>query len=167
MGLDITAYRGLREADEEQGDESLTLVASAEFADRAREFTRPRNYVAAESFDFRAGSYSGYSAWREQLARLARYPHTSADDRYAEQYPHATAAWTDPEETRGLPFWELINFTDCDGVLGTQVAAKLAQDFAALQSKADAHPDEYFRTKYAAWRKACEMASDRGAIEFH
>ena len=64
--------------------------------------------------------------WNE-LATLAGY--AGADD-----------AW---ERTDG-PFWELINFSDCEGVIGPKTSAKLAGDFAAFQEKADAHHGQWF-----------------------
>lgn len=76
---------------------------------------------------------------------------------------YAASAWA----ATGGPFWELINFSDCEGVLGPATSAKLAGDFATWQEKADQHPDEAFRVLYARWRKACEMAADGGALVFH
>src|SRR5262245_5942764 len=60
---------------------------------------------------FRGGSYGAYNEWRDRLSR------------YALDVP-PKAKWD-----AGRPFVELINFTDCDGSIGTRVAAKLAADF--------------------------------------
>jgi hypothetical protein len=76
---------------------------------------------------------------------------------------HDAAAWGMSEG----PFWELIHFSDCEGTIGPEVSAKLAQDFARYQDQADAHPDERFRDLYATWRTAFEMASQGGAVDFH
>jgi hypothetical protein len=182
MGLDITAYRGLveakgKEAIDESGeflyDEGWTrFYPSDDFPGRADDIKDGQAYKAAEEFGFRAGSYSSYSRWREQLAELAGYPAavaagavTAEERSYRESFPHAAAAWEGGAEQ--LPFYELVNFTDCDGVLGTAVSAKLAKDFAAFQHKADAHPDPWFAGLYTHWRKAFEMASDKGCVVFN
>jgi hypothetical protein len=112
-------------------------------------------YEPADKFSFRAGSYSGYNRWRDQLARIAGF----ADD---------SDAWENGPQ--GKPFYELIHFSDCEGVIGPTIAAKLAKDFADNQPHADAFvgpESDWFQTKYADWRKAFEMASDNGAVSFH
>lgn len=65
------------------------------------------------------------------------------------------------------PFWELISFSDCDGIIGPLVSAKLAQDFGDFQPAADDHPDQHFRDMYARWRTAFETAADTGFVDFH
>jgi len=172
MGLDITAYRDLRPAatgeglhpeykddvDYERGYVRLHLNSA--FPGRADEFTNGGVYKASDSLRFRAGSYSGYNQWRKQLAELTQAYRPVL---LRHEPSHAAGAWKASEG----PFYELINFSDCEGVLGTAVSTKLAQDFAAFQAKADRHDDEYFRRKYAEWRRAFEMAADNGAVYFH
>ena len=75
-----------------------------------------------DSFAFQAGSYMYYSKWRNQLAEMAGLG-------------SAEAVRTNPEK-EGLPFVELINFSDCEGVIGPKVAAKLAKDFADYEDRA-------------------------------
>jgi hypothetical protein len=53
---------------------------------------------------------------------------------------------------------------------GPIVSAKLAADFAKNQERADKYETtdaEWFRLKYADWRKAFETAADGGAVNFH
>lgn len=163
MGLDITYFRRLTkqappapdfdpDAHWEKGWRSL--FGNPDFPGHAPEIEDGAFYSAADEDvgGFRAGSYGGYNVWRDQLAQLAGWP-------------SAQAVWNGKVATG--PFVELINFSDCEGVIGAGVSAKLAKDFAAYQPKADAHPDEYFRAKYAEWRRAFEAAADGGAVEFH
>lgn len=160
MGLDITTYRKLEKqpVPEDRHDTVLFWAReNTDFPGRIEGVEHGAFYSFAEEFRFRAGSYSGYNVWREQLAELAGYPQVGAHK------PYSTGAW---ESTSG-PFWELINFADNEGVIGPVVAKKLARDFAEHQSKADAHPDQYFRVKYSEWRRAFEMAADGGAVDFH
>src|SRR4051812_6000725 len=169
MGLDITAYRCIEKiacASPDECDHDRLWV-NTDFAQRADGLT-DGCYRSAEEFAFRAGSYSGYSIWRNQLAALAEYPATAnRTDSYYVTYPFSSSAWTMPDETAGLPFYELINFSDCEGVIGPETSKKLAADFAAFDEEASAAFDEYSYGKYRDWRKAFELASHGGAVQFH
>jgi hypothetical protein len=113
---------------------------------------------ATEQHEFRAGTYSGYSDWREQLCRsaLGVSPET---------------VWENPEQFTGQPFVELIHFTDCDGRIGTAVAAKLATDFYAHTAgfAADVAGQEYtgyYLSTYRDFTTAFGLAGQGGALEF-
>lgn len=172
MGLDISAYRNITKVDcvydadgepihpvtgdplEWETDYDTTAYANPDFPGRAEGVEDRAVYKAAERMGFRAGSYGGYNLWREELAKLAGYE-------------SAGAAWG---ETSG-PFWELISFSDCEGTIGPVVSAKLARDFADWDERAKQHvvenDDGWFYAKYQDWRRAFEMAADRGMVSFH
>lgn len=147
MGLDITAYKNIRPSDDE--DASQIWINSA-FASHAEALTHGMRFEAEKSEGFRAGSYGGYNQWRNDLAKLAGY--LSDED-----------AWT---KTEG-PFWELINFSDCEGVIGPKTSAKLHADFIAFDEIAKTHSDEWFYRKYQDWTQAFELASQNGLVAFH
>jgi hypothetical protein len=99
------------------------------------------------------GPYSHYGRWREYLAILAGW-------QSAEQCFEATSG----------PFWELINFSDCEGVIGPVAAKKLAEDFRAYRAAAEqvkAPSVRGFLELYEQMARACELAADGGAIAFH
>ncbi|MBN3757183.1 hypothetical protein G3N95_29870 [Paraburkholderia sp. Tr-20389] len=187
MGLDITAYRNLTKLDvvfdadgepvDPQTRESLDYDSydlrcyfNPDYASRAEGLEDKAVYKAEDSIGFRAGSYGGYNAWREELARLAGYPAVQVD-RYntgSIQLRHDYGAWA---ATEG-PFWELIHFSDCEGVIGPVVAAKLAKEFAEWDERAKAHSNtvdrgDWFYPLYQEWRQAFEMAAQNGAVDFH
>jgi hypothetical protein len=170
MGLDITAYRGLKLAEgftivdgevcrsggSYAGDEAVRFYIDK--GCRAPELSADAVYVWTERANFRAGSYSGYSEWRNNLAVLAGW----RNDEHA---------WGTPDGA-GTPFMELINFSDCEGVIGAAVSAKLAKDFAEWQERAVQYgalvdDDGWFLEKFGEWRRAFEMAADNGAVRFH
>lgn len=171
MGLDITAYRKLEAALAQGFDadgEPLQMGAvrfyrNGDFPGRADDIDESVIYVPSESFEFHAGSYGGYNQWREQLAELAGYPLGEYVQWGVAAESRCVACWSGAKG----PFSELINFADNEGVIGASVSAKLAKDFAEHQAKADAHPDERFRDRYADWRLAFEMAANSGAVSFH
>jgi hypothetical protein len=172
MGLDITAYRQLVKAPagsdpEADWDRCFRFYVNPEFSGRDAGLEPGTVYVRPEpsaTYEFRAGSYRGYNDWRNALARLAGFA------RGAEQ------AWNDGLEHG--PFIELINFSDCEGVIGPVVSAKLARDFAEWQERANSLAEKgrgapwcdapvWFLGLYAHWRKAFEMAADGGAVALH
>ena len=181
MGLDITAYRNLTKADgltanehyeviDANGEEIdgywedyvviVTQYTEQQWPGRTAPLEDWTVYSFTEDFGFRAGSYSGYSGWRNLLAMFAGFE-------------SAQAVWKLPRHTNGA-FFEHISFTDADGVIGSVVAAKLAKDYAEWQDRAEKYAltlegetGEWFIAKYNDWRKAFEMASDNGAVLFH
>jgi hypothetical protein len=117
--------------------------------DAASDDTEPCAWIG-----FRAGSYSGYSEWRDHLARLAGAP-------------SANAVFTDPAKYATLPFIELINFSDCEGEIGATVARKLAADFALFDNKARTTGHSWFYPLYQHWHRAFTAAADDGVVSFH
>lgn len=105
-----------------------------------------------KSHGFRAGSYSGYNAWRQDLA-----------DRFN---PYRDGGQPSPEG----PFYELIWFADNEGTIAELAAINLLADFRQHEAEylaAHAADDEWFARKYADWMRACELAADGGLIDFH
>lgn len=91
---------------------------------------------------FCAGSYGGYSRWRENLQMQFN-----------------------PERDPEKPFYELIWFADNEGIIGPDAAADLLADFKA---HAETYVgSEYDRVKYDDWTKAFELAADGGLVRFH
>lgn len=109
------------------------------------------------------GGYGYYNSWREALAKLAGYPLTEYRTSYSgPEQSHAAACWQGQES----PFYELINFSDCEGTIGTAVSAKLAKDFQEWDERAKSVGERFYKD-YSEWREAFEMAADGGAVAFH
>ncbi len=177
MGLDITAYEHLtlkkaitlktrqadEWADEEEGENNgwVFLYDTAWRGDGLKEgWYKPEG----ERYRFRAGSYGGYNGWRTHLCQ-------------AMLDVSAKALWETQEHplvaTRflGKPFVELINFSDCEGVIGPRTSKKLATDFAEHKDKFAATLDPKltdfgYAESYDDWTKAFALASETGAVHF-
>jgi hypothetical protein len=177
MGLDISAYRKITKIDavfdaggepidpttREPVEYDMQAYKNDEFPGRADDIEDRAVYRAEDSLGFRAGAYSTFNRWRDELAKLAGYP-IGQYEQYGKMWDsHCVACW----EGQVGPFSELINFSDCEGIIGSAVATKLAKDFADFQDAADKHEDQAFTLRYAEWRKAFEMAADAGAVRFH
>lgn len=109
---------------------------------------------------FRAGSYGGYNGWRRNLAIMAGYNSDSE-------------VWYDWENElervkitgdKMKPFYELINFSDCEGVICSEISKKLYDDFLAFDEKAKVYSvdNEYggFYNLYQQWKECFRVASD-------
>ena len=177
MGLDITAYRNLKKIDclfdaeghpvdrntGEEVDYDLHVYANHDFP-KAHDGIEDRCvYKADDSFGFRAGSYGGYNAWRNQLAKLGGWPEGIYEQYNREYKSYCCAAWDGQEG----PFAELINFSDCEGIIGPVVSAKLAKDFSDFESAAVQVDHPFFQETYRNFKLAFEVASDGGAVDFH
>jgi len=117
--------------------------------------------VSGAELEFYAGNYRHYHEWRDALARRALgRPAASGHDLFA----------LSPE----MPFYELIFFSDCEGTIGPDAAADLAEDFRAMRAKvlsqplADPEAEAWFVERYDQWAAAFELASrGRGLVLFH
>ena len=179
MGLDITAYSKLKQidcvfdADSEPIDpvtrhpipgNYFRAYVNPDFSGREGKIQHHAVYRFDQEFCFHAGSYGGYNQWRELLAAFAEYPKIETG-RYGDtkEQHHDAAAFS----VASGPFWELIVFSDCEGVMGSETCAKLAADFKTFETQAETYSDEYWREKYRDWKHAFEIGADDGAVDFH
>jgi hypothetical protein len=166
MGLDITAHEKLAfipveseeqlerlQHDYEYGENGvMKIYVNPDFPAQADNLADGGFYrTEGESWAFRAGAYSAYNRWREDLAKLVG----TTPER----------VW---EGKRPGPFVELINFSDCEGVIGSDTSAKLARDFQEYAERAlDHNAEQGWLQVYKHFRKAFEMAAKGGCVRFH
>lgn len=178
MGLDITAYKGLKKLDvlfdkhgepvdpatrESIGD-FLKIYENPDFPGRIDDLEDRAVYAYEEADEAFCSSYGGYNRWRNNLAKLAGYPLTDYQQHGQTYQSHAAACWAGATG----PFSELINFADNEGVIGPVTCAKLLQDFIAFEDKAKAvTADEFFYRTYQQMRRGLELAAQGGCLDFH
>lgn len=173
MGLDVTAYLGLTKSenqapieDEDCLEGRISFWENPYFPGRSSGVEC--GDVVYSYTDTRAvfsGMCSRYCSYRETLAMIAGYA-ANQNQKHGEN--HGSRAAISIYMTEG-PFWEQILFSDCEGVLGPVVCAKLAKDYADFQSTVDAYAGdraEYFKATYAEWREAFTLAANSGAIVY-
>jgi hypothetical protein len=164
MGLDVSIYRNCKEVAaglEDEDRSCFKVFASEDWPGREAPLHDGKSYqgddLPDDAPDIGCG-YISYSHWRNQLAEMAGYPRGSDDAAHS----YCEACW---DGAQG-PFAELINFSDCEGFIGSTAAKKLAADFAEFQAKADAftwHRPEL----YGKFRRAFEIAAEDGCVQFH
>jgi hypothetical protein len=129
---------------------------NTDYPKHAVEIQKDSIYGYEKILIFPAGSYRGYNIWRNCLAHFAGYE-------------SAKSVWGRPWLIG--PFVELIDFSDCEGVIGSSLSAKLAKDFTDFNDRAKKTAAEYggdwFYSLYQKWQQAYELAAQNGAISFH
>lgn len=173
MGLDIIVYSKL----EHQRDERVEEVMESLFSPLGEEIIeiceeeenlrcsdmaigKWHRTDATQEAHFRAGSYSGYNQFRNLLAQ-------------AFHGVDAEAIWSDEDSFEGTPFYEMINFSDCDGVFGPTDSAKLYQDFEAGDDDfvdfigehfEDDDEGEHYLNVYREFKEGFRLAADEGIL---
>lgn len=175
MGLDISVYQkvnfvtskdelllleaGVTETEiDSYYDRYVWIYVNPSFAKQA-DGLKTGFYTGNYVNGFRAGSYSGYGYFREKLSRLA------LDVEPAQ-------VWNNPDNFVDKPFVDLINFSDCEGVIGPETSARLFRDFERHLERAKTFPKEneydFFLNTYLSFMNAFELASkDNGVVRFH
>jgi hypothetical protein len=113
--------------------------------------------------DFHAGSYSTYNWFRRNLS-------TAIFGVAPEKI------WENNDAYEGRPFFELIEFSDCDGLIGPEVSKKLHEDFETHRSSMikfclenfidDDHSYDYTMDLYNNFSTAFKIASNGGLVLF-
>jgi hypothetical protein len=177
MGLDITAYSNLKSIGRHvefgewcEDDDHITAYAYDSFprSFRGIEVLGEHDHLlhggcfieteATETIGFRAGSYGGYNAWRQDLADQFNPVEC--------QIEGGRPSMTEPDPDK--PFYELIWFADNEGSIGPEAAKDLLEDFQT-HAAAYIRPDlyEWYPHVYANWTRAFELAADGGLVRFH
>jgi hypothetical protein len=109
-------------------------------------------YEVEGDFHFRAGSYSGYGAWRKELAELVGVQ----DIEYFWARLEMMADLNEPDPV-DMPFWQLLHFSDCEGVIGPEACKALAKDFVAWEERAKEYAKKKHEKEYGTMRDAPEF----------
>ena len=191
MGLDISVISDIKPMDLPEGMKKWSEEYYNWEEKEGKEFWSPYNMEAferhseglpdselvysddGEYFSFRAGSYSGYGEWRNDLAIAAGYEGGSEE------------VWMKADGgAYGFPFEELINFPDNEGVIGPVVSQKLYDDFVNYEEEINHTIDQWylkmvpgkeyagedmqwFKNKYKDWKHAFDIARQNGMVIFH
>lgn len=179
MGVSIVAYKGLKKIDchfDIDGDpidkdtgellqhDYVYIYKNNNFPGRADDLEDKSVYSFKDKLRDNNYSYGYYNRLRNTLAKIAGYKigkyDSSGFGNIRESY--CVECWNG----KTGPFSELICFSDCEGVIGSDVSKKLHKDFKDFQEKAQAEGDEDFLNFYNSMKSAFEMASDNGAVDF-
>ncbi|MCX7255680.1 MAG: hypothetical protein NTZ64_02845 [Polaromonas sp.] len=172
MGLDITAYKNARPA----RAEIQAVISTAEeprevaydlgvvipwinnhFPGREEGITPGIAYETDKEKICAGLSYGSYNVWRESLGQMVGIA-------------NIREWFRNPDMS--VPFAELLNFADNEGVLGPVVCKRLAAYFEEWAERAAKYTPrtleaEHFRRHYATWHAAFKHAACDGFVEYH
>tara|TARA_A100001037_G_scaffold79513_1_gene71528 strand:+ start:20921 stop:21415 length:495 start_codon:yes stop_codon:yes gene_type:complete len=163
MGLDIISISNIEKSNDDNGFYIGKITEKNKYSHNHKyEEGWYESGVDSETFDFRAGSYSSYGQFRQILSKSILGC-------------SAEVVWMKEKEYKGSAFFELINFSDCEGYIGPETSEKLYMDFLLNAKKFvtyvhknidDKESRSYFITLYDQWAKACQNASSSGILIF-
>lgn len=171
MGLDITVVEKLGEfigKDEEDleakgyhYDDAVFIYPNSDYELQSDGLDKIGYYsIEGETHGFRAGSYGGYNYFRNTLALSAHGVKSES-------------IWNDHSKYKGKLFFEIINFSDCEGVIGPSICQKLALDFVGHQDNYKYYVakhesrDEWVLETYNRFLTAFNVAAGTGVLCFH
>lgn len=154
MGLDITAYKNIRKVDIPEGNEGEYHFSNTGFTQsNMTDFENEEiQIVFDEDFSFRAGAYSSYNKFRNELCLAAN----GIKDE---------TLWASKDEN--LKFYWLINFSDCDGYIGTSYCKILYDEFCKYEEDIKSKLNECYHLNYNNFKKAFKLGSNNGLVDFH
>lgn len=157
MGLDVSVYRNLRkptveETENEEWDVS-THVDHPSWKYKMNNFEADSYYMAdrIDGADVRY-SYSSHSFFRNELCRITNWE----------------MDFDNCEELKDKPFYEMINFTDCDGCLDWEIASILYKNFCDHEETARKEFNNRWFGKYQDWKNVFKEGKEVGSlVDFH
>jgi len=161
MGLDIFAVEKARKVSDEFNRDFETLDIEGEVVRvlvnthfSAHDHLTDGIYChEGKSISFGVGSYGTYNGFRDRLSKIAHGVNPNV-------------IWKNPEIYKSSAFYELVNFSDCEGVIGPDTAGKLLSDFKKYREEFMSEHDVWEGETYDNWIKALEIASNDGLLIF-
>lgn len=185
MGLDISYYSKIKKSylqsngDDDNEDECWDNADFKSdnhgFIYQLGDLENDTFYVKGDNTErghFSAGGYSSYGQWRNELSKMAGYD--SANEVWAgfdKALRKIKLHKLNNTEGKMPPFYELIWFSDCEGVICSSISKKLYKDFLDFDKKAKKYESIYvhynsFYIQYENFKKAFKVASENGAVLF-
>jgi len=159
MGLDISVSK-IKEVSEDFYGEEGGYTVNEDFKEHSKNLDEHKFYDqdGDRLYHFHAGAYSGYGQWRRLLCDL--YYKINVNE-----------FWNNYDDYASKPFSEIINFSDCEGIIDWEMSAKLYKDFADNRQLLKSRLKEYtgvlsenrFFDLYDDFMKAFMLASENKA----
>ncbi|SOK58627.1 hypothetical protein [Yersinia phage fHe-Yen9-04] len=184
MGLDITAYQNIKIIDSPDLDDNDEIIGLSYdeyfnvynytyFKEHFKDLEVNGYYEFEDSFNFRAGSYGGYNSWRNELAfivcKLNNLSSTLPSDT---KNLYSNIIWNLPENNN-IPLYKFINFSDCEGIIGTEYCNIIYKELLSIETEFKSHnymfDDAYNHNNklFDNWLLAFKMGSENGCVSFH
>lgn len=166
MGLDVSVYQNYRVLDINEDDDDYdynfnALSLEDEWEDRMKNLEKGKYYAGDRVAHLISYPYSSHNRFREQLIRLiGRSDLLLSHD--------GTIDWEALYPEKNLPFYELVYFSDCEGVLDWETSEKLYNDFKNHEflAKQVFKNEEYNLRRFNEWMETFELGKNKGVVVF-
>ena len=173
MGLDITAYKGIKLIEnpnmgdtnhpEVWANQVYISIGNSEW-EQGDDLEVGRVYEFSDVISVYSSSYSTYGNLRNELARIAGYEPLIAGSKYRGIY--AARVCDNWEQGKRGILAELIYFADNEGEIGTKTTRKILNDLHAI-SKHSSELNEWNQGLLTNLIQTFEFAAVDGFVQFH
>jgi len=147
MGLGIKGYSNIVKDE----DGSIEISSCGSFKQENLKELEGLTLECEECYKFRAGSYGGYNRFRDNLCKSAN---------------GITAKELWGKEDESLKFYWLINFSDCDGYIGTSYCEILYNEFVKYEDEILSKLDGRDANTYKDFKECFNLGRQKGFVLF-
>lgn len=156
MGLDVSVYQNIKVRDLEDEDdydyEFQAFVPAPQWEHKIKNLNNGAYYTGDSVGDLRSG-YGSHYGFRVALCEIMYRTENE---------------WIHGELNENMPFYELIDFSDCEGCLDWEISEKLYNDFISNHEAAMRYfkVKPNFKDKYIEWTEIFRLGKDKGVVSF-
>ena len=152
MGLDVSVYENVRVAEPEEDYDFYAYQAIPEWHYKCKSLIMGRGYMG-ERVDSLRTTYGGHMYFSIELLELI------GRDDLIDGYK---IKWDDIEGD--IDFYELINFSDCEGCLDSDICKILLANFFKYEDKVKGMEESRFTQLYMKWLEMFKCGSEDGSV---
>ena len=153
MGLQITAYKGVKLINEpaldEYGDivghdaKQVTISIGNSEWEQGDDLEAGQVYTYGDAMSVFSAPYSSYGRLRNELARIAGYKKVITGNTFDDRYPYQTAVCYEWDKGERGVLAELLCFADNEGEIGTKTCRKILNDLHTVSARAGELSDDH------------------------
>ena len=157
MGLNVKTYGNINLSNNRKDANFLAHVVLKKWDYKIKNLENEKYYKGNIIFDGISYSYFYHNRFREKLIRLINREDLLNED--------GKINWNIlPDD---IPFYEFIDFSDCDGCLDFEVSEKIYSDFKNYNKKAELEMNEYDYFNYLKWLETFRFSKKhKGVVVF-
>jgi len=156
MGLYVRVYKNIKKIKDCDEADFRAFVDHPSWKFKIKNLEEDGCYVGEQAQPTISYPYSAHSFFRETLIKLIEREDL-LDNAGNIDYERL------PED---IPFYDFINFSDCEGCLDWEVSAKIFEDFEKYNKKAMEKLTGFSNQRYQEWYEIFKSAKDNGVVVF-
>lgn len=157
MGLDVRVYNNIKITEKEEYADFTAFVSSEYWKYKIKNLKEGKAYKGDSCFRGVSCACSSHNRFRETLIKLiGRDDLLDVDGKIK---------WNElPDD---MPFYDFIDFSDCEGCLDWEISAKIYTDFEKYFDKAKLELNEYNISIYETWLETFNYGRSNSVVVFY